>query len=61
MSSGFVTEKEIEEQRKLRQEEWDKVRKADDPQGLLKLNYFKDIASGSSFILVRLEHEITNK
>jgi uncharacterized protein YnzC (UPF0291/DUF896 family) len=33
MSSGFVTEKEIEEQKKIRQEEWDKVRKADDPKG----------------------------
>jgi len=33
MSSGFVTEKEIEEQKKKRQEEWEKVRKADDPKG----------------------------
>jgi len=35
MSSGFVTESEIEEQRKKRQEEWEKVRKADDPKGKL--------------------------
>uniref|UniRef100_U5ETC4 FAM192A/Fyv6 N-terminal domain-containing protein n=1 Tax=Corethrella appendiculata TaxID=1370023 RepID=U5ETC4_9DIPT len=31
MSSGFVTETELEEARKKRQEEWEKVRKADDP------------------------------
>ena len=29
----FVTENEIEEKRKERQEEWDKVRKPDDPIG----------------------------
>lgn len=33
MSSGFITETEISEIRKRRQEEWDKVRKADDPLG----------------------------
>lgn len=33
MSSGFVTETEIAEAKKKRQEEWDKVRKPDDPLG----------------------------
>jgi len=33
MSSGFVTEQELEEQRKLRQAEWEKVRNADEPIG----------------------------
>lgn len=33
MSSGFITESEISEIRKRRQEEWDSVRKADDPLG----------------------------
>ena len=32
MSSGFVTEKEIDEQKKARQEEWERVRKPDDPE-----------------------------
>ncbi|VDO45619.1 unnamed protein product [Haemonchus placei] len=31
MSSGFVSSDELEEQRKKRQEEWEKVRKPDDP------------------------------
>ncbi|XP_028136105.1 PSME3-interacting protein isoform X1 [Diabrotica virgifera virgifera] len=32
MSSGFITESEVIEIRKRRQEEWEKVRKADDPK-----------------------------
>ena len=32
MSSGFVTEQEINEKKKVRQEEWDRVRKAEDPE-----------------------------
>ena len=32
MSSGFVTEKEIDEQKKARQEEWERVRKPEDPE-----------------------------
>jgi len=31
MSSGFVSETELAEQRKRRQEEWEKVRTADQP------------------------------
>ncbi|KAK0180866.1 hypothetical protein PV327_003203 [Microctonus hyperodae] len=31
MSSGFISEAEISEQRKIRQEEWDRVRTADQP------------------------------
>lgn len=34
MSSGFITESELAEAKKKRQEEWEKVRKADDPLGL---------------------------
>lgn len=33
MSSGFITETEAAEVRKRRQEEWERVRKADDPVG----------------------------
>lgn len=29
----FVTEAELDEKRKARQEEWEKVRKPDDPEG----------------------------
>ena len=32
MSSGFVTETELEEKKKVRQEEWEKVRKPSDPE-----------------------------
>lgn len=34
MSSGFISENEIAEQRKKRQEEWAKVRTADQPEGI---------------------------
>lgn len=37
MSSGFVTESEITEARKKRQEEWEKVRQPDQPLGNLCL------------------------
>ncbi len=33
MSSGFVSEKELDERRQKRQEEWEKVRTADQPLG----------------------------
>lgn len=33
MSSGFVTETELAEARKKRQEEWEKVRQPDEPLG----------------------------
>ena len=32
MASGFVTEAELEERKKVRQEEWEKVRKPEDPE-----------------------------
>ena len=31
MSSGFVTEAELEERKRVRQEEWERVRKPSDP------------------------------
>lgn len=34
MSSGFVSETELSEIRKRRQEEWDKVRAPDQPAGI---------------------------
>lgn len=40
MSSGFITESEANEIRKQRQEEWEKVRKADDPLGQYTLILF---------------------
>lgn len=33
MSSGFVSETELAERRKIRQEEWEKVRTAEQPIG----------------------------
>lgn len=33
MSSGFITESEIEAKKLTRQAEWDKVRKPEDPLG----------------------------
>ena len=32
MASGFVTETEIAERKKVRQEEWERVRKPEDPE-----------------------------
>lgn len=43
MSSGFVTEAEVEETRRLRQEEWEKVRKPEDPQGILFFYFIFDL------------------
>lgn len=46
MSSGFVSEAELAEQRKARQEEWERVRTAEDPLGnsgrlfLIYYNYY---------------------
>lgn len=40
MSSGFVTETELAERRKVRQEEWEKVRTAEQPLGDLKFLQF---------------------
>lgn len=37
MSSGFITESELAEARKRRQEEWEKVRTADQPLGKIFL------------------------
>lgn len=39
MSSGFITEAEVAERKRIRQEEWDKVRTADQPSGKKK-NYW---------------------
>ena len=33
MSSGFISEAELAEQRRIRQEEWEKVRKPGQPEG----------------------------
>ena len=33
LSRKFVSETELDEKRKKRQEEWEKVRKPDDPEG----------------------------
>lgn len=37
LSRKFVSESEIEEKRKKRQEEWEKVRKPEDPEGTFHL------------------------
>lgn len=38
MSSGFVSETELAERRRIRQEEWDKVRTAEQPLGKVLVN-----------------------
>lgn len=40
MSSGFISEAEIADQRKLRQQEWERVRTADQPLGYYHSSYF---------------------
>lgn len=42
---AFVTEQEIEETKKKRQEEWEKVRKPDDPVGESALCAFSCLSS----------------
>lgn len=39
MSSGFISESEILEARRRRQEEWEKVRTDDQPQGTFVVNH----------------------
>uniref|UniRef100_A0AAY5L6P3 FAM192A/Fyv6 N-terminal domain-containing protein n=1 Tax=Esox lucius TaxID=8010 RepID=A0AAY5L6P3_ESOLU len=39
LSRKFVSEAEIEEKRKLRQEEWEKVRKPEDPEEVPEEEY----------------------
>lgn len=60
MSSGFITEKEVEEAKRIRQEEWDKVRKPEDPEQVKyqiyclnftwhsKLNHFLFVGPGAN-------------
>jgi hypothetical protein len=38
MSSGFITEAEAAETRQKRQEEWERVRKPEDPLGVYNSN-----------------------
>ena len=37
--NNFISEKEIQERRKKREEEWEKVRKPEDPIGIKQLNF----------------------
>lgn len=53
MSTGFVTETEAAELRKKRQEEWEKVRNPEDPQGNFLLFISWIINSAHCFDLVR--------
>lgn len=39
MSSGFVSEIDLAERRRVRQEEWDKVRTADQPLGNMNVQF----------------------
>ena len=50
---SFVTEQEIEETKKKRQEEWEKVRKPDDPIGeFALLRLFKSVLTQNLFMFV---------
>ena len=49
----FVSEEELEEARKKRQEEWEKVRKPDDPEGMqMVLAYKTNHKRNTSMLLV---------
>jgi len=50
MSSGFISEAEIAEQRRMRQEEWERVRRADQPLGYIDDFVFFNVYS--YFIIV---------
>jgi len=43
MSSGFVSETELAERRRVRQEEWEKVRTAEQPLGNMKVLHFLNL------------------
>ena len=34
---SFITEKEVEDVKRKRQEDWERVRRAEDPKGMLKI------------------------
>jgi len=52
MSSGFVSETELAERRRVRQEEWDKVRTAEQPLGNVKvLVHLKLVIFINKFVL----------
>lgn len=41
MSSGFITESEIAEAKRVRQEEWEKVRNKEDPEEVIIFKFRK--------------------
>lgn len=51
MSSGFITESEIEAKKLTRQAEWDKVRKPEDPLGNLHTLYLHTAYFNVAFYL----------
>lgn len=54
MSSGFVTEAEVQEARRIRQEEWEKVRKPDQPVGKNKSGPCRGVVSDNISFFQRL-------
>lgn len=55
MSSGFITESEVAEARKKRQEEWEKVRQPDEPMGnetIHHINSFNDLCFDLEYSLI---------
>lgn len=55
MSSGFITETEVAEARKKRQEEWEKVRQPDEPLGkdtTHHFNSFNDLCFDLEYSLI---------
>lgn len=62
MSSGFVSEQQLSEERERRQEEWRKVRKADDPLGIV-LDYvpISNLFKIRSYYLEVPDEQVCNK
>lgn len=54
LSRKFVSEAELDEKRKKRQEEWEKVRKPDDPEGTNHIHLHTDPKLELALIIISL-------
>lgn len=54
LSRKFVSEAELDKRRQKRQEEWEKVRKPDDPQGKNRIHVHTDLKLELPLIIILL-------
>lgn len=58
INKRFVSEAELEERRKRRQEEWEKVRKPEDPEGIRQILITEEKRSESVSLTRRTEVKV---